>query len=78
MRPNTGVEGCNLVIPDVETCPLCGRSWTGRGVTSGLRWDLENATPSAIQVGQEDGGILSAALVWTCDRCGYQHIHQDS
>jgi hypothetical protein len=76
MRPNTGVEGSNLVIPDVDECPLCGEMWTGTGM-NGNRWDWERARPSAIQVRQADGGPLSAALVWTCLRCGYQHVHQD-
>ena len=82
MRPNTGVEGSKLVIPDVDECPLCGEMWTSNEWASNdanesQRWDRERARPSAIQVRQADGGPLSAALVWTCLRCGYQHVHQD-
>jgi ribosomal protein S27AE len=77
MRPNTGVEGSKLVIPDVDECPLCGEMWTSNDTNESQRWDRERARPAAIQVRQADGGPLSAALVWTCGRCGYQHVHQD-
>ena len=77
MRPNTGVEGCKLVIPDVDECPLCGEAWAWTD-PDGRRWDREKARPAAIQIRQADGGPQCAALVWTCLRCGYQHVHQDS
>ena len=76
MRPNTGVEGCKLVIPDVDECPLCGYEWAWLG-DNGIRYEHYHASPTAEQAFDAEGKTLRAVLTWTCGRCGYQHVHQD-
>ena len=72
-KPNTGIPGNTLVVPDVDACPLCGQWWVQDiGQT---RWDTRGARPEALDMLDGSDYVMHSTLVWVCTRCGHRHMH---
>jgi len=76
-KPNSGIDGCLLVLPNDNNCPCCGAKWVhesgGKRMTDG-----DNVVrPSCMQVRGSGGQPVGTVLIWVCQRCTCEVWHND-
>jgi len=73
-EPNTGYDGCQYVICDVDHCPVCGvaAAWSNNGE----RRPVSGGPTCEALCSYGDGDeLIAAVLQWTCQRCGARWLH---
>ena len=84
-QPNTGNDDQPLVIPDVDSCPLCG-AWLVYRWMNKTRWQIPGASEAQAIVPEfpeweheapNDHATPTphATLGWRCTRCGFAWAH---
>ena len=75
IEPNTGLAGFPKVIPDRDSCPVCG-DWLTIRNRDGARFEAPGkCSVDSVCSFDAAGNLAEARLRWRCNRCGARWMH---